>query len=114
MNNAPVVCEDYTQRMVDIYGNPHFEKITNPEIAPLHITTILQDEDKAFKDEPGYTSLRLLAAPSISADEKTVYALLSDIVCPLFSPFSLSLLSLSYLLLILCNEIRFHGLAGTT
>lgn len=81
MNNAPVVNEDFAQVTVDSYGNPHFEKFTNPEQLVNHILTVLQDEENLFSDEHGDASLRLLAAPTISADEKTVYGLLSDIVC---------------------------------
>eukprot|EP00026_Physarum_polycephalum_P002607 Phypoly_transcript_02614.p1 GENE.Phypoly_transcript_02614~~Phypoly_transcript_02614.p1 ORF type:complete len:705 (+),score=95.79 Phypoly_transcript_02614:499-2613(+) len=80
MNNAPVVNEEFALRPIDICGNPQFEKITSPEFTTHNIYTVLQDEEKAFRDEPGDTSLKLLAAPNITPDEKTVYSLLSDII----------------------------------
>lgn len=85
MNNAPVVADELSlhPRLADAsrYGDPKFEKLTTP-VAPIsHIISVLQDEEKAFSEEAGEHSLRLLAAPRISADEKAVYNLLSDIVC---------------------------------
>jgi hypothetical protein len=83
MNNAPVVSDEFSPHglaAIDRFGNPHFEKFTAPLFPTNHITTVLQNEEKAFAEEAGDASLRLLAAPGISADEKTVYNLLSDII----------------------------------
>jgi hypothetical protein len=65
MNNAPVVNEEFAITPIDIYGNAHFDKLTAPEFTTHNILTILQDEDKSFKDEPGDTSLRYSLSPPL-------------------------------------------------